>query len=132
MPPRKKKRLADASTDQDVVVLEFEHKSEQDIMRTGLVAFWRAGTLCDVELTVGAQTFAAHRLVLGASSPYFKSLLTGAFCESEKAVVKIEEVGASVFEAVLEYIYTRRTQVPLSMLQEILMASCRLDTRAAS
>lgn len=68
----------------------------------------------DVEFLVGGETFAAHRLVLGARSPVFKAELSvptttkekGAAATTTSAVIEIEDMEAPVFRAMLAFIYT--------------------------
>ncbi len=43
--------------------------------------------LCDVSLLVGAKRINAHRLVLAASSPYFKAMFTGEMAEAKQSEV---------------------------------------------
>ena len=38
---------------------------------------WRAGELCDFEVIVEGSSFTCHKLVLAASSDYFRALLPG-------------------------------------------------------
>ncbi len=46
-----------------------------------------SGALCDVNLEVEGDIIKAHRLVLAATSAYFKSMFTGAFQESSKETI---------------------------------------------
>jgi speckle-type POZ protein len=61
----------------------------------------------DVEFRVGRETFAAHRLVLGARSPVFKAqLLLGPNTIGSSVVVQIDDMVPRVFKAMLTFIYT--------------------------
>ncbi|XP_062225083.1 BTB/POZ and MATH domain-containing protein 2-like isoform X2 [Phragmites australis] len=61
----------------------------------------------DVVFEVGGETFAAHRCVLGARSPVFSAELYGAMKESHAAgAVRIDDMEAHVFKALLCFIYT--------------------------
>ncbi|KAL6643092.1 hypothetical protein ACP70R_021273 [Stipagrostis hirtigluma subsp. patula] len=61
----------------------------------------------DVVFDVGGQTFAAHRCVLAARSPVFSAELFGAMKESETGgVVRIDDMEARVFKALLYFVYT--------------------------
>lgn len=62
----------------------------------------------DVELRVGGEKFAVHRLVLGARSSVFKAEL---FHQTEEGstntnVIQIQGMEARVFRALLTFIYT--------------------------
>jgi speckle-type POZ protein len=61
----------------------------------------------DVVFEVGSQTFAAHRCVMAARSPVFKAELLGAMKESvTTGVVRIDNMEARVFKALLYFMYT--------------------------
>jgi len=89
MPPRKASRSAAKATVATSCVIEAPASDAPDILRTGLVAMWREGTACDVELSVCDRTFSVHRVVLSATSEYFKALLCGEhFSEATASVIK--------------------------------------------
>ncbi|WVZ59737.1 hypothetical protein U9M48_009841 [Paspalum notatum var. saurae] len=61
----------------------------------------------DVVFDVAGQTFAAHRCVLAARSPVFSAELFGVMKEGDTGgVVRIEDMEAPVFKALLYFIYT--------------------------
>ncbi|XP_039827114.1 BTB/POZ and MATH domain-containing protein 1-like [Panicum virgatum] len=61
----------------------------------------------DVVFDVAGQTFAAHRCVLAARSPVFSAELFGVMKESDTGgVVRIDDMEAQVFKALLYFIYT--------------------------
>ncbi|CAL4979522.1 unnamed protein product [Urochloa decumbens] len=65
-----------------------------------------SGTEADVTFLVGDETFAAHRLVLGARSPVFMAELFGPMKEKHISQIKIDDMEPRVFKAMLHYIYT--------------------------
>ncbi|GJM84614.1 hypothetical protein PR202_ga00299 [Eleusine coracana subsp. coracana] len=96
-----------------------------DLLRTGRGA--------DVVFEVGSETFAAHRCVLAARSPVFSAELFGAMVESgAAAVVRVEEMEAPVFQALLCFVYTDSLPVTNKededvMYQHLLVAADRYD-----
>ena len=62
----------------------------------------------DVVFDVGGQTFAAHRCVLAARSPVFSAELLGTMKESNNTtgVVRVDDMEAQVFKALLHFVYT--------------------------
>lgn len=61
----------------------------------------------DVVFEAGGETFAAHRCVLAARSPVFSAELFGSMKESDAAgVVRIDDMEAQVFKALLRFVYT--------------------------
>jgi speckle-type POZ protein len=60
-----------------------------------------------VVFDVAGQTFAAHRCVLAARSPVFSAELFGVMKESDTGgVVRIDDMEAQVFKALLYFIHT--------------------------
>lgn len=65
----------------------------------------------DVVFDVGGQTFVAHRCVLAARSPVFSAELFGTMKESNTTgVVRIDDMEAQVFKALLNFVYRLITQ----------------------
>lgn len=59
----------------------------------------------DITLEVDGQVFPAHRNILAARSPVFKSQLFGPMKENTAACIKIEGIEARVFKAFLHFVY---------------------------
>uniref|UniRef100_A0ACD5WYW2 Uncharacterized protein n=1 Tax=Avena sativa TaxID=4498 RepID=A0ACD5WYW2_AVESA len=64
------------------------------------------GQLADVKIEVGGETLPAHRWVLEAVSPVFKADLSLASKATGTAELRIEDMDAQVFKALLHFIYT--------------------------
>ncbi|KAK3120547.1 hypothetical protein QOZ80_9AG0689760 [Eleusine coracana subsp. coracana] len=60
----------------------------------------------DVTFKVSGQKFLAHRIVLAARSPVFMAELFGQMKEKYMACIQIDDMDASVFNAMLHFIYT--------------------------
>ncbi|KAM0827829.1 hypothetical protein ACQ4PT_067935 [Festuca glaucescens] len=91
-----------------------------------------AGEAADVTFEVGDETFAAHRCILAARSSVFKAELLGPMKEKTAARVGIQDMEASVFKALLHFIYT--DSLPLMeehdsavMAQHLLVAADRYN-----
>ncbi|RCV39104.1 hypothetical protein SETIT_8G196800v2 [Setaria italica] len=65
-----------------------------------------SGVEADVTFQVGEETFAAHRLLLGARSSVFMAELFGPMKEKHTSHIKIDDMEPRVFKAMLHYIYT--------------------------
>ncbi|GAB4851160.1 BTB/POZ and MATH domain-containing protein 2 [Ancistrocladus abbreviatus] len=63
----------------------------------------RKGT--DVSFEVDGEIFAAHKLVLAARSPVFRAQLFGPMKEKSMQCIKVEDMEAAVFKAMLHFIY---------------------------
>ncbi|KAL6643065.1 hypothetical protein ACP70R_021246 [Stipagrostis hirtigluma subsp. patula] len=82
----------------------------------------------DVALEAGGETFNAHRCVLAARSPVFKATLLGPMKESTTShgAIRIEDMDARVFKAVLQFIYTD-TLPEMNGLDEVAMSQHLLE-----
>ncbi|KAK4488014.1 hypothetical protein RD792_003753 [Penstemon davidsonii] len=59
----------------------------------------------DVSFEVDGETFYAHKLILSTRSPVFKAQFFGPLKEENSCCIKIEEMHAPVFKALLHFIY---------------------------
>lgn len=59
----------------------------------------------DVNFEVDGEIFAAHKLVLAARSPVFRAQLFGPMKDRNTQCIKIEDIEAPVFKALLHFIY---------------------------
>ncbi len=86
-----------------------------DILRT-------KQSFCDVTVAVKDKEFKAHKVVLAAASPFFRSLLASDMRESKEQLIKIEleEATASVMEAVLQYVYTGNVSVTAEIAHDLI------------
>eukprot|EP01018_Ginkgo_biloba_P014057 Gb_18050 [translate_table: standard] len=68
-------------------------------------AFLDSGEGVDVSFDVDGEIFQAHKLVLAARSPVFKAQLFGPMRDKNTDNIKIEDMEAPVFKAMLHFIY---------------------------
>ncbi|PSR86017.1 BTB/POZ and MATH domain-containing protein [Actinidia chinensis var. chinensis] len=64
-----------------------------------------SGKGTDVYLEVDGEIFAAHKLVLAARSPVFRAQLFGPMKDQNTHLIKVEDMEAPVFKALLHFIY---------------------------
>ncbi|GJN25566.1 hypothetical protein PR202_gb13411 [Eleusine coracana subsp. coracana] len=64
-----------------------------------------SGAGADVEFEVAGETFAAHRCILAARSPVFMVELFGPMKEKTANCVRIDDMEARVFKALLHFMY---------------------------
>ena len=64
--------------------------------------------LTDIKLCVGEAEFACHRLMLAASSPFFRAMLTGPMREHSREKVELKDAHPATVELLLDYMYTGR------------------------
>ncbi|XBI43080.1 hypothetical protein VPH35_107899 [Triticum aestivum] len=88
----------------------------------------------NVVFEVCGETFPAHRCVLAARSPVFSAELFGAMKEGSGGVVRVGDMEARVFKALLSFVYTdslpeteEEDDQAGSMFQHLLVAADRYD-----
>ncbi|KAK9137132.1 hypothetical protein Sjap_007726 [Stephania japonica] len=64
-----------------------------------------SGKGIDVTFEVDGETFSVHKLVLAARSPVFRAQLFGPMKDKNTDNIKVEDVGAPAFKALLHFIY---------------------------
>jgi len=96
-------------------------------LRTELASLWEAGDLCDIKLVVNGRTFEAHRVMLVATSGYFKGSLIGAGATmASVSTLELSELSAPTFKALLTFMYKGTCTFNESCLTEVLEAASRL------
>ncbi|KAJ7993258.1 hypothetical protein DPEC_G00270580 [Dallia pectoralis] len=82
------------------------------------------GRLCDIVVNVQGQSFRAHKVVLAASSPYFRDHMS----LSQMSTVSISVIrNPSVFEQLLSFCYTGRLCLQLADIISYLTAASFLQ-----
>ena len=79
--------------------------------------------LCDVELVVDSQCFRAHRVVLAASSMYFRAMFCRQMAESGQRRVVIQGVDAEALASLIKFAYTCSLEINEENAQNLLAAS---------
>ena len=75
--------------------------------------------LCDVTLRIEGQDFPAHRSVLSAASPYFRSLFTSGFKENHDNVVELQDIKPAVASEALRFIYTGEALINVTNAKDL-------------
>ena len=88
----------------------------------------KAGSLCDVTLTVDQHAFKAHCCVLVAGSQYFNSLFLGQFKEASTQNIDLSEVTTDVkaLEHVLDFLYAGEIDIDDDNLEILVKLSTYL------
>uniref|UniRef100_A0A5K3F501 BTB domain-containing protein n=1 Tax=Mesocestoides corti TaxID=53468 RepID=A0A5K3F501_MESCO len=104
-------------------VSEFHSRNSLDAMNV----LRKNKELCDVVLLVDSKKIYAHRVVLAASSPYFKAMFAGELAESRQMEVKLFDLDPNAVETLVNFCYTSRIQVEVKNVQALLPAACLLQ-----
>ncbi|KFD50567.1 hypothetical protein M513_08516, partial [Trichuris suis] len=83
--------------------------------------------LCDVVILVGTKRIYAHRVVLGACSPYFRAMFTTEMAESRQTEVTIKDVDENALEMLIDFCYTSSIVIEESNVQQLLPAACLMQ-----
>lgn len=90
-------------------------------------ALRRQGELCDVVLVVGSTRINAHKIVLCASSPYFRAMFTNELAESRQAEITIKDVDENAMEILIDFCYSAKITIDEKSVQNLLPAACLLQ-----
>lgn len=83
--------------------------SAEEQMKVGLQSMqdlWAKRVGCDVELVAEEVVFCAHRVLLAASSDYFRGMFTSGMKESQQESVSLLLIGAAELEVLLHCAYS--------------------------
>ncbi len=100
--------------------------SRTDIL-SGLCDLRAEGLLCDIRLEVEGKVLSAHRAVLAAVSPYFKTLFTGGFKENSQDVVELKELSYDGLSKVVDCCYSTTLELTAENVSPILTAAIFLQ-----
>jgi len=81
----------------------------------------------DVTLACDGQTCKAHKMVLSACSPYFKSLLENN--PSKHPIIILKDVPFNHLQSILEFMYAGEVNVPQDSLPAFLKTAERLKVK---
>jgi speckle-type POZ protein len=98
-----------------------------DLHRQLTEVLWESKEWVDVEIEVGGETFPAHRWMLAARSPVFKAELLLQSSPALPSRIRVDNIDASVFKALLHFVYTDAlpTEMSATMAMPLLVAADR-------
>merc|ERR1719500_1089199 len=103
---------------------------QKDLYSTGfpmMESIRREGQLCDVTLTVGEHSLAAHRIVLAANIPYFRAMFTHNMVESRQSTIPMSCIDSSALESLVNFAYTGRVSISTSNVQNLMLGASFLQ-----
>ncbi|KAJ3685876.1 hypothetical protein LUZ61_015040 [Rhynchospora tenuis] len=91
---------------------------------------WERGERFDVTFEVEEERIPAHRFMLAAQSPVFEAELYGPMAEAKSSCIKIKDMKAEVFNALLRFVYTDCCEpfekvLSIELVQDLFIAADR-------
>ncbi|KAJ3595689.1 hypothetical protein NHX12_004992 [Muraenolepis orangiensis] len=96
---------------------------QQTLLQDGLCDLLENEKFVDCVLKVQDQEFPCHRLVLAASSPFFKAMFLSELEESKKRTIELKDVEPGVMGMILRYLYTSDLSLTEHNVQDIFMVA---------
>lgn len=96
---------------------------QQTLLQDGLCDLLENDKFVDCVLKIQDRTFPCHRLVLAASSPFFKAMFLSDLEESKKREIVLKDVEPSVMGMILRYLYTSDISLTEQNVQDIFMVA---------
>jgi len=86
-------------------------------------------SLVDVTLSADGQFIRAHRVILSACSPYFRTLFKSSFLHEKHPVIILKDVDFENLKSLVEYMYKGEANVPQNMLPSFISTAESLQVR---
>lgn len=96
---------------------------QQSLLLGGLCELLENDKFVDCILKIKDQDFPCHKLVLAASSPYFKAMFLSDLEESKIREVVLKDVDPDIMKMILRYLYTCDINLTEQNVQDIFMAA---------
>ncbi|VDN05304.1 unnamed protein product [Thelazia callipaeda] len=106
---------------------EFHDGSHSNLVLSNMLQFRDEKFMCDVEIEVGGTVFNAHRYVLAAAIPYFRSMFSSDMIESRQNRIVVQDIPASAFKQLLDFAYTSKVHINSDNAQQLLFAASILQ-----
>lgn len=71
----------------------------------------RSKKLCDITLVAGEDKILAHKIVLAASSPYFRAMFTSGMREEEMTTIPLHGISPCTLAHLVEFAYTAEVNI---------------------
>lgn len=96
---------------------------QQTLLQDGLCDLLENEKFVDCILKIQDKEFPCHRLVLAASSPFFKAMFLSELEESKKREIVLKDVEPSIMGMILRYLYTSDINLTEQNVQDIFMVA---------
>lgn len=103
------------------------HESASDEFLKSLLEMYKQEVLCDVELIVGSHHIKAHKVILAASSPYFRAMFAGNMRESSQTKIELHDMDGQAAQLLIDFVYTHEISLSPQNIFGVLCAANQLS-----
>lgn len=110
---------------------------DDDIFRTvdktfheNLNQFKESGKFSDFKIYIDDSVYNVHKIILAASSDYFRAMLSHNSKESKENKVYLNDISVPVLDHILNFCYNHKLDLDIDNVQEILIAASILQISA--
>ncbi|XP_055340167.1 kelch-like protein 5 [Paramacrobiotus metropolitanus] len=82
---------------------------------------------CDVDIVVGEERFMAHRAILSAVSPYFRTMFSPKYVEHYQRQIQLAQADATAVGLLLDFAYTGKLEICEDNVETLLITADRLE-----
>ncbi|XP_055914343.1 kelch-like protein 5 isoform X2 [Eupeodes corollae] len=107
----------------------FMNDDHANRLSTEIRRFYKSGEFCDIVLIAGVDCFklSAHRMVLSASSGYFRTMFQSNLSDAKAPEVKLEQWDGVTLKTIVDFMYTPTVDITNENVENILRAADFLD-----
>ena len=99
-------------------------------LNVGMENLYASRAQADITVCIGDKHIRCHKAVLMAASPYFEAMFNSGMKEAIDGEIRFQDMSASIFEHVLEFIYTGKHIVTKDNATSLLEAASLLQINA--
>lgn len=81
------------------------------------------GYFCDIQFMIRNTAFNAHKVVLAASSDYFRAMFLGGTQETAQSSIALHEITVEIFAVILDFIYGVELDIHGENVEDIIVAA---------
>jgi hypothetical protein len=84
--------------------------------------------LCDCTIkTEDNKNFLVHRIILSASSEYFRALFTNGMADTNQEMIKINGIDSETMGLIIDWIYTKNICIHFENIERLFVAADQLQ-----
>ncbi|CAG2104033.1 unnamed protein product [Medioppia subpectinata] len=130
--------MADTSADAGSNNLQLLRVNHSVKMAEAFESMFLDESLCDISLCCGGHVVKAHRVILAASSSYFKQILSSINGQTQYPIIFVNGIQMPDLSAMLEFMYRGQVTIPHTQLSSLVKSAeilgvsslCQLDPNA--